>query len=35
MPPDNTGYMVSAYVVAGVIYLAYTIRLVLQAKRVK
>jgi hypothetical protein len=35
MPPDNSGYMVAAYVVAGVIYVAYTISLVLRAKKVK
>ena len=23
MPPENAGYMIAAYVVAGVIYLAY------------
>lgn len=35
MPPDNSGYMVAAYVVAGVIYLLYTISLVLRARKVK
>ena len=23
MPPDNAGYMIAAYVVAGVVYLGY------------
>ena len=23
MPPENTGYMIAAYVVAGVVYLGY------------
>jgi hypothetical protein len=23
MPPDNSGYMIAAYVVAGVVYLGY------------
>jgi len=26
--PDNSGYMIAAYVVAGVIYLGYTLSLI-------
>ena len=27
MPPDNAGYMVAAYIVAGVVYLGYAVSL--------
>lgn len=35
MPPDNGQYMVAAYIVAGVIYLAYAVSLVLRARNVR
>lgn len=31
--PDNSGFLYAAYVVAGVIYLGYTISLLLRARR--
>ena len=33
MPPDNGQYLMAAYIVAGVIYLAYAVKLIRQAKR--
>jgi hypothetical protein len=33
MPPDNGGYMVAAYVVAGVVYLGYVVSLFVRARR--
>lgn len=33
MPPDNGQYLIAAYIVAGVIYLAYAVRLILRARR--
>jgi hypothetical protein len=33
--PDNTSYMVAAYVVAGVIYLGYTLSLVRRSRRTR
>jgi hypothetical protein len=33
MPPDNGQYLTAAYIVAGVIYLAYAVRLILRARR--
>jgi hypothetical protein len=35
MPPDNGQYMVAAYVVAGLIYIAYTVSLFLRARRAR
>lgn len=32
MPPDNSGYLAAAYLVAGVIYLAYTVSLLLRTR---
>lgn len=32
MPPDNGQYLVAAYVVAGVVYVGYTIWLIRQAR---
>jgi hypothetical protein len=31
--PDNGGYLYAAYIVAGIIYLGYTISLLRQARR--
>ena len=33
MLPDNGQYLVAAYIVAGVIYLAYAMRLIARARR--
>ena len=35
MPPDNGQYMVAAYIVAGLIYLAYSVSLFLRASRAR
>ena len=35
MPPDNGQYLTAAYVVAGVIYVAYTVSLLLRASRAR
>ena len=32
MPPSNGGYMVAAYIVAGAVYLAYALSLLLRAR---
>jgi hypothetical protein len=33
MPPDNSGYLAAAYIVAGVIYLSYAVLLAVRARR--
>ena len=33
MPPDNGQYLIAAYIVAGVIYLSYAVRLILRARK--
>ena len=33
MPPDNGQYLYVAYTIAGVVYLAYAVRLLLKARR--
>lgn len=35
MPPDNSGYLAAAYIVAGVVYLAYALALVRRAAKLK
>lgn len=35
MPPDNTGYMVAAYVVAAVLLLGYALSLFIRIRRAK
>jgi hypothetical protein len=35
MPPDNGQYLIAAYIVAGVIYLAYSVSLLLRGFRAK
>jgi hypothetical protein len=35
MPPDNGQYLTAAYIVAGVIYAAYTVSLLVRAGRAK
>jgi hypothetical protein len=35
MPPDNSQYLTAAYIVAGVIYLAYAVALVVQAREAR
>lgn len=32
MPPDNSQYLVAAYIIAGCVYLAYTCSLFLRAR---
>ena len=32
-PPQNSGYMIAAYVIAGVIVIGYTLSLYLRARR--
>jgi hypothetical protein len=33
MPPDNGPYLIAAYIVAGVIYLGYAVKLISEARR--
>ncbi len=35
MPPDNGGYMIAAYIVGGVIVLAYSAYLFVMARKLK
>jgi hypothetical protein len=35
MPPDNGHYLVAAYIVAGVIYLGYTVSLMVRGSRAR
>jgi hypothetical protein len=33
MPPDNSGYLFAAYIVAALIYLGYAVSLIVRARR--
>jgi hypothetical protein len=35
MPPDNSQHLTAAYIVAGVIYVAYAVALVMRAREVR